>query len=407
MTKGIGGSNRQAELERLAGIQVTAEPLKPAEFEARLTKAATLMQQHGLDAVYLCAGTSLFYFTGTRWHLTERLCGALLFPDGSIDYIVPGFEEQTFLQHRLLDGDIHCWQEHESPFKLLVSVLESKGLVNGTIGIDEATPFHHFGEIAALGTRHRFVDARPVTAGCRARKSTAEIALMQTAMDMTLEVHKSAAAILAPGISTTDVAAFIDEAHKTIGSPRGSTFCAVQFGEATAYPHGVPYAQELAEGDMVLIDTGCLVQNYHSDITRSYVFGDAPERYREVWEAEKQAQAKAFATASIGLPCGDVDRAARGFLESLGFGPGYDVPGLPHRTGHGIGLDIHEWPYLVSSDDTPLDVGMCFSNEPMLCLYGEFGVRLEDHFYMTGDGPRWFTQPSHSVDDPFGLEATA
>lgn len=405
MSTGIGGSSSEAELNRLASIRVSADPLLVSEFKQRISKAGQLMQTHEFDAVYVSAGTNLFYFTGTKWHLTERMCGAILLPDGSIQYIVPGFEQQTFSQHMLLDGNINCWQEHESPFRLFLSVLQSLGISCGKIGIDEATPFHHFGEIAALGSDHQFYDARPVTAGCRSRKSNAEIQLMQTAMDMTLEVHTSAASILAPGISTTDVASFINEAHKTIGSPQGSTFCAVQFGEATAYPHGVPYPQVLADGDMVLIDTGCLVENYHSDITRCYVFGEAGSRHREVWNAEKEAQATAFSAAQIGVRCGDVDNATRRFLESLGYGPGYAVPGLPHRTGHGIGLNIHEWPYLVSSDDTRLDVGMCFSNEPMLCLYGEFGVRLEDHFYMTEDGPRWFTRPSHSIDDPFGLSA--
>jgi Xaa-Pro dipeptidase len=170
-------------------------------------------------------------------------------------------------------------------------------------------------------------------------------------------------------VATTEVADFINEAHKCVGASGGSTFCAVQFGEATAYPHGVPEPQVLDKNDMVLIDTGCRLHSYHSDITRTYVFGDASEQQRAVWETEK---------------------------------PDYAVPGLPHRTGHGIGLDIHEWPYLVRSEDTLLDVGMCFSNEPMLCLYGEFGVRLEDHFFMTADGPKWFTQPSHAIDDPFG-----
>ena len=406
MSTGIGGSSGEAELERLAGIRVSTDPLPISEFERRIEKAGALMQTHGFDAVYLSAGANLFYFTGAKWQLTERMCGAILSPDGSIEFIVPGFEQQTFSQHMLLDGNVNCWQEHESPFRLFVAILQSMGLSRGKIGIDEATPFHHFGEIAALGSDHRFVDARPVTAGCRSRKSRAEIQLMQTAMNMTLEVQKSAAAMLAPGVSTTDVASFINQAHKTIGSPRGSTFCAVQFGEATAYPHGVPYPQTLKDGDMVLIDTGCLVENYHSDITRCYVFGEAGARHREVWDAEKEAQSAAFNAARIGVRCGDVDNAARRFLEARGYGPGYAVPGLPHRTGHGIGLDIHEWPYLVSNDDTLLDAGMCFSNEPMLCLYGEFGVRLEDHFYMTDEGPRWFTKPSHSIDDPFGPSAT-
>jgi len=403
MSIGVGGSTMEAELDRLSAISVTTDPLPRSEFEGRIDKARMLMNSLGFDAIYLCAGSSLYYFTGTRWYPSERMAGAIITSTGSIDYIVPAFEQETFSQYKLLDGNINCWQEHESPFALFISVLKSLGLSQGKVGIDEATPFHHFGEISQVATEQQFVDARPITAGCRSRKSDAEIHLMQTAMDMTLEVHKSAARILKPGILTTEVVSFIDQAHRAIGSPDGSTFCAVQFGEATAYPHGVPDPQVLADGDIVLIDTGCLVQSYHSDITRTYVFGEPGKRHRDVWNDEKAAQATAFAAARIGVRCGDVDIAARNYLESLGYGPDYAVPGLPHRTGHGIGLDVHEWPFLVRSEDTILDVGMCFSNEPMLCLYGEFGVRLEDHFYMTDQGPRWFTDPSHSIDDPFAL----
>jgi Xaa-Pro dipeptidase len=402
MSIGVGGSTIDAELTRLSAISVTTDPLPRGEFDGRPVKARALMNSHEFDAIYLSAGSNLYYFTGTKWYPSERMVGAILTSTGSLDYIVPAFEKETFSQYMLLDGNINCWQEHESPFELFISILKSLGLSRGRIGIDEATPFHHFGEISQLASDHQFVDARSITAGCRSRKSDAEIRLMQTAMDMTLEVHKSAARILRPGISTTEVDSFIDEAHRAIGASGGSTFCAVQFGEATAYPHGVPDPQVLADGDIVLIDTGCLVQNYHSDITRTYVFGEPGDRHREVWNAEKAAQATAFAAADIGVRCGDVDIAARSYLESLGYGPDYAVPGLPHRTGHGIGLDIHEWPYLVRSEDTILDAGMCFSNEPMLCLYGEFGVRLEDHFYMTEQGPKWFTNPSHSIDDPFG-----
>jgi Xaa-Pro dipeptidase len=403
VTIGVGGSNVEAELSRLSAISVATDPLPCDAFERRIENARSLMASLNFDAIYISAGSNLYYFTGTKWHASERMVGAIISSSGAINYIVPEFETETFSKYMLVGGNINCWQEHESPFELFVSILKSIGVKDGKIGIDEATPFHHFGEISRISTGHQFVDARPITAGCRTRKSSAEINFMQTAMNMTLEVHKSAAKILRPGISTLEVVSFINQGHKAIGSPGGSTFCAVQFGEATAYPHGVPDPQILADGDMVLIDTGCLVQNYHSDITRCYVFGEACDKHREVWNTEKDAQATAFAAARIGARCGDVDIAAREFLESRGYGPDYAVPGLPHRTGHGIGLDVHEWPYLVRSDDTILDVGMCFSNEPMLCLYGEFGVRLEDHFYMTAQGPSWFTQPSHSIDDPFGL----
>jgi Xaa-Pro dipeptidase len=278
------------------------------------------------------------------------------------------------------------------------------------IGITEDTPFFVVDGIAkfaaSVAASIEIVNAKPITAHCRARKSASEIALMQRAKNMTLEVHKAAASILHEGITTTEVAAFIHEAHKKVGAS-GSYFCIVLFGPATAFPHGVKDPQTLKTGDMVLIDTGCQVEGYISDITRTYVFGEPTVRQRMVWNAEKAAQAAALAAAQLGVPCREVDIAARRSLAADGFGPQYELPGLPHRTGHGIGLDIHEWPYLVGSDTTPLAEGMCFSNEPMICVPGEFGIRLEDHFYMTADGPRWFTEPSHSVDDPFGLEVGA
>lgn len=405
MTTGVSVSTMDAELDRLRELASLAPALPDEEYSRRLERACSLMQEADFAAVYLSASSSLRYFTGIKWPATERLVGAILTPDGSVRFVLPSFEAGTFRRHMRGDGELHLWQEHESPFDLVIAVLAGAGVTAGTIGVDEATPYHHFGELRKSGKGYEFTDARPVTAGCRSRKSAAEIELIQIAMNKTLEVHKSAAAVLEPGISTTAMIDFIDRAHKTIGSDRGSTFCAVQFGEATAYPHGVPGVQTLENGDIVLIDTGCQVQGYHSDITRTYVFGEAGDKHRKVWEAEKTAQAKAFEAAKPGVRCGDVDVAARDYLESLGYGPDYAVPGLPHRTGHGIGLDIHEWPYLVRNDDTPLEKGMCFSNEPMLCLYGEFGVRLEDHFYMGDDGAKWFTQPSLSIDDPFGLDA--
>jgi Xaa-Pro dipeptidase len=275
---------------------------------------------------------------------------------------------------------------------------------DAVVGLCPSLAFFMFDAIRRLGSGFEFVDASCVINLCRYQKSATELALMQRAKDMTLQVHKAAASILHAGISTTEVAEFIREAHRKVGAP-GSTFCIVLFGEASAFPHGVKHAQVLKDGDMVLIDTGCLLHGYQSDITRSYVFGNPSDRQRAMWNLEKAAQQAAFDAARLGEPCLVVDAAARLGLEAAGLGPDYQLPGLPHRTGHGIGLDIHEGPYLVRGDQTPLAEGMCFSNEPMICVPGEFGIRLEDHFYMTATGPRWFTQPSHSVDDPFGLEA--
>jgi Xaa-Pro dipeptidase len=405
MTIGIGGGSSEQALASLTTMTAGIAPVGDSEFEQRLGKARTLMQHEGLDAVYINAGTNLYYFTGTPFGASERMVGVLLCADGGVHYIAPAFERGTLEGYIRTSGDIHCWQEHESPYRLCAQLLADIGIGQGRIGIDEATPFFISDGLRQAAPAAAFVSATPVTAGCRMQKSDAELALMQRAKDMTLEVHKATASMLREGITTDEVTDFIDRAHREVGAPAGSYFCIVLFGPDTAYPHGVAKPKTLERGDMVLIDTGCQLQGYISDITRSYVFGDPSPRQRQIWNIEKAAQAAAFDAASPGTPCGRVDDAAREVLVAHGLGPDYQLPGTPHRTGHGIGLDIHEWPYLVRGTTTPLAPGMCFSNEPMICVPGEFGVRLEDHFYVTAAGPRWFTEPSPSIDDPFGLGA--
>ncbi|MFT4539489.1 MAG: Xaa-Pro dipeptidase [Planctomycetota bacterium] len=379
-------------------------PITSEEHQARIDKLRGLMREQGHAAAYLHAGTNMTYFTGTRWYASERMVAVIVPCEGELQYIAPAFERDTLLSHIGIEGTLTTWEEHESPYKRLAEVLGSLGIEAGQLAIDEATPFFTFDGLRGALPGIEFVGAQALTQACRSQKSRAELDLMQRAKDMTIEVHKAVATVLRPGISTQETTAFIEEAHKRVGAA-GSSFCIVLFGEDSAYPHGVKTPKSLDAGDIVLIDTGCLLHGYNSDITRTYVFGEPTERHREIWTLEKEAQAAAFAAARIGEPCGSVDDAARAVIDAAGFGPGYALPGLPHRTGHGIGLDIHEGPYLVASDQSLLAPGMCFSNEPMICVPGEFGVRLEDHFYMTEDGARWFTQPSHSIDDPFGLLA--
>ncbi|MES2898112.1 MAG: Xaa-Pro peptidase family protein [Pseudomonadota bacterium] len=404
----IGGSSMESALDALSDMTDGMCAIGKDEHLQRIAKAQAFMQREGIAAIYLDAGTNMTYFTGTRWFASERMVGAILPAHGRLAYIAPRFEELTIADYMLVEGTIHCWDEHGSPYQLFIDVLGEMGIgpdaaTPPRIGIDESAAFFIADGIRPLAAGYSLENARSVTAFCRARKSAAEIALMQRVKDMTLEVHKAAASILHEGITTVEVTDFIARAHRKVGAP-GSYFCIVLFGAATAFPHGVSYVQTLKAGDVVLIDTGCQVKGYISDITRTYVFGDISERQRFVWNAEKAAQLAAFEAAQLGVPCREVDLAARASLEANGFGPGYKLPGLPHRTGHGIGMDIHEWPYLVGSDTTPLEVGMCFSNEPMICIPGEFGVRHEDHFYMTEAGPKWFTAPAHSIDDPFGQQ---
>ena len=402
---GIGGKTFEQALAGLADMTGSMVAIGEAEHRARIARAQSFMRERGIAAVYLNAGTNLHYFTGTKWHASERMVGAILPAAGALEYIAPAFEESTLKDFMLVAGRVNCWEEHESPYRLFIEVLARMGIAANAaqaprVGICESAAFFIADGIRGEAAGYALENAGPVTAHCRSRKSPNEIALMQRVKDMTLDLHKAAAGVLRVGITTVEVADFIAQAHRKVGAA-DSYFCIVLFGEASAYPHGVSYVQTLKRGDVVLIDTGCQLKGYISDITRSYVYGEASERQRSVWNAEKAAQKAAFEAAQLGVPCCEVDAAARRSLEANGFGPGYKLPGLPHRTGHGIGMDIHEWPYLVGSDSTPLDVGMCFSNEPMICVPGEFGIRHEDHFYMTENGPKWFTEPAHTIDDPF------
>ena len=404
MTVGVGGSTATVELAKLSAMRGDVPAITDVDRLERIERAQALMREQGIDALWLDVSASLTYFTGLRLRRSERLHGAVLPAKGELVYLCPAFEEAKLRTMITLGDKLAVWEEHEDPTALVTDTLRGLGIREGVVGIDEATQFATFDGLRRASNAYDFVNATRITGACRSRKSAREIALMQTAKNITLEAHKAAARIMRAGITTTEVQAFLVEAHRRLGAEGPPAFNIVLFGEATAYPHGVPYPQTLQDGDMVLIDVGAPIDGYLSDITRSYVFGTPNARQRQIWNLEKAAQAAAFAAAQIGARCEDVDAAARGVIEAAGFGPGYAVPGLPHRTGHGIGLEVHEVPYLVKGDRTILAPGMTFSNEPMICIYGEFGVRLEDHFYMTEQGPRWFTQPAHSVDDPFGYE---
>jgi Xaa-Pro dipeptidase len=402
-TIGIGTQTPEQALATLSDMTSTLIPIQAEEHLARIAKAQAYMQANNIDAIYLNAGTNLTYFTGMKWYASERMVGAILPAVGNVQYIAPYFEIGSLNEFMVIHGPIHGWQEHQSPYALFVDILKQLKISDrAIIGIDESAQFFIFDGINKVQTGLNLINAQATTAHCRMQKSDNEIALMQGAMNMTLAVHQATASTLYAGISTSEVEAFIKLAHQKVGAP-GNYFCIVLFGIATSFPHGVKDAQVLKLGDIVLIDTGCKVHDYLSDITRTYVFGEPTLRQREFWSNEKSAQLAAFNAAKIGVPCEAVDAAARDYLAAQGLGPEYQTPGCPHRTGHGIGLDIHEWPYLVGGNKTPLATGMCFSNEPMLVVPDEFGIRLEDHFYMTDEGARWFTEPSNSIDNPFGL----
>lgn len=370
-------------------------PIGLAERTTRLDSVRRLMDEQGAGAVLLGATSSLRYFTGMSWHASERFCGAIVHGD-RIEYVAPRFEQDKVAQIIGVPGEIVTWEEDENPYRLIADRVGGQG----QLALDDQMALFMYRRLRAEMGDERLTDAGPMINALRRRKSAAEVALMQHAKSITLEVQRRAWKQLRAGQRASEVARFIDSEHRALGG-NGNTFCIVSFAEDTALPHGGEGDRALAEGDVVLIDTGTQVDGYNSDITRTYVFGDPSPEVRKVWDAEKEAQAAAFEAAKLGSPCEVPDVAARAALERRGYGPDYRLPGLPHRTGHGIGLDVHEAPNLCRGDVTPLAEGMCFSNEPMIVIPGRFGVRHEDHFYMTETGPRWFTEPAASLDDPF------
>ena len=390
----IGSSTAAAELAALALWPTPAPGISAGERLARLDKARRLTRDLGCTALLVNAGASLNYFLGIPWGASERLVAMLLPVDGDPLLICPHFERGSLEAELKLPVELRLWQEHESPYALVGQAMRDLG--GGRLAVDPAISFE---AVTRLGkdTGLELVEAGPVIHGCRMVKSAAEIALMQQAKSMTLQVQQATARMLREGITTAEVRDFIAAAHRRVGAA-GSSFVIVQFGRGTAFPHGLPGEQFLKDGDLVLIDTGCYVQGYQSDITRTYAFGRPTAEQQRIWDIEKEAQAAAFARVEIGVPCEEVDAAARAVLVKHGLGPDYDLPGTPHRTGHGIGLSIHEPAYLVRGDRTPLAAGMCFSNEPMIVVPDRFGVRLEDHMYVTDAGARWFTEPQPAID---------
>jgi len=391
----------EQSLAEFENIAAAIAPISVEELQSRIAKLQALMREAGVKAVYLDTSTSLTYFTGMSLGASERLHGAIIPSTGAPIYISPAFEEPKTVTLIGIQGEIATWEEHEDPALLVANLICDLPVEGKTLTFDPATPFMFSSPITAhIGARLTVIGAGDLIAACRQIKSATEIAIIQTAMTASLRVHKAVWEGLYEGVSTTEVTDFIASAHQKLGMRH--VFAAAQFGEATAYPHGVPYAQTLAKGDMVLIDLGAHIHRYCSDITRTYVFGEATERQRELWNMEKAAHRAAFEAAQLGCPCEDVDAAARKVLTDAGYGPDYQVPGLPHRTGHGLGMDLHENPFIVRGNKTKLQPGMVFSDEPMLCVYGECGVRLEDIIYMSDKGPVFFTEPAHSIDRPFG-----
>jgi Xaa-Pro dipeptidase len=378
-----------ASIRALKPMTAGIVPITDDERRARIEKARRLMAENRIDAVILEGGSSLFYFTGVRWGLSERPFIGVLPAKGEMAWVCPAFEEER----------ARTWEEDASPYQRVAQILKDRGVSTGRLGIEERMRFFIVNGVKLAAPALEAVSADPVTAGCRMIKSASEIALMQRANDQTIAAYKAGLATLREGMTQGDLRNNILAAYRALGAQNGVV--AVSFGKFTAFPHGSITPQKLREGDVVQIDDGCQVDGYQSDITRTVVFGKPTKRQIDVWNLEHRAQAAAFAAAKPGVPCEAVDAAARKVITDAGFGPDYKVPGLPHRTGHGIGIDGHEWTNFVRGNKTPLQPGMCFSDEPMIAIYGEFGLRLEDCLYVTENGAKFFTPPSPSIDQPF------
>jgi len=396
----------------LAGAEVSAASLEATSIEsqsappaitdderrARIEKARRLMTDNGIAAMFLEGGTSMFYYTGVRWGNSERTFGVVIPAKGELAWVTPAFEEQRARELIKFSNDVRVWQEDESPYEVIAGILRDRGAANGKVGFEERVRFFIFDGVRQRLSSAQYVTATPVTAGCRMIKSPAEIALMQRANDITLQAIADGFKSMKEGMTNQELGANVAAATRKLGGTADGAL--VIFGKYTAFPHGSVQPQKLRENDVVLIDAGCTIEGYTSDITRTTVFGKPTQRMRDVWETEKKAQNAAFAAAKVGATCESVDAAARKVITDAGFGPGYKTPGLPHRTGHGIGLDGHEWTNFVKGNTTKIQSGMCFSDEPTIVIYGEFGIRLEDCLHVTESGPRFFSKQSESIELP-------
>jgi len=375
-------------------------PISTAERLQRLTKARSLMARHGIGAIIVEAGPSLDYFTGVQWWRSERLTAAVIPAHGEPIIVTPFFERPSVAESLSIPAEIRTWNEDEEPLKLVAAFLSERGVAREPVGFEETDRYFILDRLKQQLPAVRVVSGNPVVRGCRMIKTTPELALMQAANDIMLASLRYAGERTRVGMTPADIDAMIATVHKQMGSAYDGGL--VLIGEASAYPHGSKKPHVIQRGDIVLMDCTSSVHGYQADITRTFVLGEPSGEQRKLWDQVHRGQQIAIQAAKVGMSAGAVDDAVRRTYESWGFGPGYRLPGLPHRTGHGIGMEVHEPINLVRGETTPLAPGMCFSDEPGLYIPGKFGVRLEDCWHMTEAGPKFFTQPPPSIDRPFG-----
>ncbi|MDP3745565.1 MAG: Xaa-Pro peptidase family protein [Phenylobacterium sp.] len=375
-------------------------PISKAERLARIAKAQGLMKAQGLSALVVEPGATLTYFTGVRWNRSERVTAAIIPVEGEALIVTPHFEEPSVRETLAVPGEVRVWQEDENPAAVVAAWLKERKLAAGKIAVEETVRFFVSDGLARLAPDATIVSGARVVRGCRMIKSPAEIALMQTASDITIAAYRHTWPKIERGMTPGDIGAIMNRATASLGGK--PEFELILLGEASAYPHGSGKPQGVRDGEVVLMDCGCTVEGYQSDISRTFVFGEPTKKQRLVWDQVHRGQQIAFETAQVGVAAGAVDDAVRAYYEPLGYGPRYRLPGLSHRTGHGIGLDGHEPVNFVHGEATKLAPGMCLSDEPGLYIPGEFGVRLEDCLHVTASGPKWFSVPPPSLDKPFG-----
>ncbi len=388
----------RAAASDLKSLTSNIVPIGRTERAARIAKAQRLMRANGIGAVVIEAGSSLDYFTGVQWWRSERLTCAVIPVEGDPCIVTPFFEEPSVRESLGVAAEVRVWQENESPVAQVVAFLKGRKLDMRVVGIEETVRYFASDGLAHALPAAKIVSANPVVRGCRMIKTPAEIALMQAAADVTVAAINNTITRIEPGMTPADISAMIVAATTALGGEADGAL--VLLGEASAYPHGSHKPQRVALREPILIDCGCKVGGYQSDISRTVVLGGATDEQRKVFAQVQEGQRIAFAAAQVGTPAGSVDDAVRSAYEKMGYGPRYKLPGLSHRTGHGIGMDGHEPVNLVHGEMTPLAPGMCFSNEPGIYAPGKFGVRIEDCFHMTDGGPVWFSKPQTSIEYP-------
>jgi Xaa-Pro dipeptidase len=403
LAAGVGGAAwgaGPATAEGLTKMTTGVVPISPAERQARIAKAQGLMKAKGMSAFLIESGSSLVYFTGVKWSRSERPTVAILPVEGDPLIVTPHFEEPSVRETLGVPAQVRVWQEDENAMEISAGWLKEQKLAAGTIGVEETVREFIVDALSKALPGGSVINGAAINRGVRMIKTERELALMQLASDITIAAYRWTYPRIQKGMTRGEVANLMAQATAALGGD--GEFNLILLGEAAAYPHGSGKPQIVREGEVVLMDCGCTVEGYQSDISRTFVFGEATKRQREVWDQVHRGQEIAFAAAKVGAEAGSVDDAVRAYYEKLGYGPRYKLPGLSHRTGHGIGLDGHEPVNLVHGETTKLAPGMCFSDEPGIYIPGEFGVRLEDCFHMTEAGPKWFSVPPPSLDKPFG-----